>query len=64
MSPRTRDLLVWGLFFLVVGNTVVGWVRGSIDLSLVTTSFIGLIGLLTGVKPWKRKDKDDDEAEK
>ena len=43
MSPRTRDLLVWGLFFLVVGNTVVGWVRGSIDLSLMER-FDSLLG--------------------
>lgn len=62
MNQRTRDLLILGLFILVVGNTVVGWVRGSIDLTLVTTSIIGLIGLLTGAKPWRR-DKDDKDEE-
>lgn len=61
MYQRSRDLLVLGLFLVVVGNSVVGWIHGNIDLTLVTTSCIGLMGLLLGAKPWERRDKDPED---
>lgn len=53
MNQRARDWLAAGLVFVIIGNSVVGWIRGNLDLTLVTTSSLGLLGLLAGVKPWK-----------
>jgi len=64
MNQRTRDILILGLFAIVIGNSVVGWLRGSIDLTMVTLSMIGLIGALTGIKPWSKNDKDDDKEDR
>jgi len=60
VNHQTRGLLVYGLFLIVAGNSIVGWVKGGVDLTLVTTTCLGLMGLLLGVKPWDKGDDDKD----
>jgi len=56
VNQRTRDLLLLGLFLFFGANTIVGWFKGGLDLTLVSTSTLGLIGLIIGAKPWSRPD--------
>lgn len=66
VNQRTRDLLALGLFVIILGNCIVGWIRGSIDLTPVTVSALAFLGVLTGARPWERKDpprKHDDDEE-
>ena len=67
MNQRTKDLLALGLFVIILGNSIVGWITGSIDLTPVTISLLGFLGILAGARPWERKDppkkKDDDQQE-
>lgn len=55
-NERTKDIIAVGVLLIIVGNSVVGWITGTIDLTIVTTSLIGFLGVVLGVKPWERRN--------